>query len=173
MNKFSIVLFSCLAIGSAIAQNKPFDNLSVSASAGFMGIGLEAQSKVNDWLNVRAGVSWMPTLSTTMGFGVQVGEEDEKKYDENGNRVETKFDKMSAYLKDITGYEIDDRVDMDCKVSFVNAKVFLDFLPFTNKDWHLTAGFFWGSKQIGRACNSIEDMTTTLGVGIYNTMYDN
>ena len=172
MNKFCIVLFASVAISSAIAQNKPFDNLSVSASVGSMGIGLEAQSKVNDWLNVRAGVSWMPTLSTTMGFGVQVGEEDEKKYDENGNRVETKFDKMSAYLKDITGYEIDDRVDMDCKVSFVNAKFFLDFLPFTNKDWHLTAGFFWGSKQIGRACNSIEDMTTTLGVGIYNTMYD-
>lgn len=172
MNKILITFFASLAMGSAIAQNKPFDNLSVSASAGSMGISLEAQSKVNDWMNVRAGLSWMPKLSTTMGFGVQVGEEEEKKYDENGNRVETTFDKMAAYMKDITGYEIDDRVDMDCKVTFVNAKVFVDFLPFTNKDWHLTAGFYWGSKQIGRACNSIEDMTTTLGVGIYNTMYD-
>ena len=79
MKKLSIVLFAGLTMGSAIAQNKPFDNLSVSASAGSMGIGLEAQSKVNDWMNVRAGISWMPTLSTTMGFGVQVGEEDEKK----------------------------------------------------------------------------------------------
>ena len=159
-------------MGSALAQIKPFDNLSVSASAGTMGLSIEAQTQVNDWMNVRAGLSWMPKLSTSMGFGVQVGEEEEQKYDENGNRVETTFDKMAAYMKDITGYEIDDRVDMDCKVTFVNAKVFVDFLPFTNKDWHLTAGFFWGSKSVGRACNSIEDMTTTLGVGIYNTMYD-
>ena len=172
MKKFSIVLFAGLTMGSALAQIKPFDNLSVSASAGTMGLSIEAQTQVNDWMNVRAGLSWMPKLSTSMGFGVQVGEEEEQKYDENGNRVETTFDKMAAYMKDITGYEIDDRVDMDCKVTFVNAKVFVDFLPFTNKDWHLTAGFFWGSKSVGRACNSIEDMTTTLGVGIYNTMYD-
>lgn len=172
MKKLSIVLFAGLTMGSALAQIKPFDNLSVSASAGTMGLSIEAQTQVNDWMNVRAGLSWMPKLSTSMGFGVQVGEEEEQKYDENGNRVETTFDKMAAYMKDITGYEIDDRVDMDCKVTFVNAKVFVDFLPFTNKDWHLTAGFFWGSKSVGRACNSIEDMTTTLGVGIYNTMYD-
>lgn len=172
MKKLSIVLFAGLTMGSALAQIKPFDNLSVSASAGTMGLSIEALTQVNDWMNVRAGLSWMPKLSTSMGFGVQVGEEAEQKYDENGNRVETTFDKMAAYMKDITGYEIDDRVDMDCKVTFVNAKVFVDFLPFTNKDWHLTAGFFWGSKSVGRACNSIEDMTTTLGVGIYNTMYD-
>ena len=172
MKRISIVLVVSMAMNYSIAQDKPFDNLDVSASIGSMGISIETQTRVNDRMNLRVGLSWMLNVSTSMGFGVQIGDEAVNKHDETDNHEETTFDKMSAYLKDITGYEIDDRVDMDCKVSFVNTKFFLDFLPFTNKDWHLTAGFFWGSKQIGRACNSIEDMTTTLGIGIYNTMYD-
>ena len=172
---FSGLLFHGLYAQSSVLdyiKSIEIDELSATASVGTMGLSLEASLPVNEWVNVRAGVSFIPKLSTSMAFGVQVGDEAVNKHDETGNHEETTFDKMSAYLKDITGYEIDDRVDMDCKVSFVNAKVFLEFLPFTNKDWHLTAGFFWGSKQIGRACNSIEDMTTTLGIGIYNTMYD-
>ncbi len=182
MRSVFAIFFSGLLFHGLYAQSpdldyiksiEKIDDLSATASVGTMGLSLEASLPVNDWVNVRAGVSFMPKLSTSMAFGVQVGEEEEKKYDENGNRVETKFDKMAAYLKDITGYDVDDRVDMDCKVRFVNAKVLVDFFPLaTNKDWHLTAGFFWGSKTIGRACNSIKDMTTTLGVGIYNTMYD-
>ena len=94
MKKLSIVLFAGLTMGSALAQIKPFDNLSVSASAGTMGLSIEAQTQVNDWMNVRAGLSWMPKLSTSMGFGVQVGAEEEQKYDENGKIV------MEAELKD-------------------------------------------------------------------------
>lgn len=175
----AIVVFSGIAF-SSIAQTSPLDyirsfsidHVSVSAHAGSMGLGFDATTPVNEWVNVRAGLSIMPTINTTMNFGVQVGDEKEEKYDANGNRIQTKFEKMSGYLEEMTGYKVDDRVAMDCKANFVNAKVMIDILPFANKDWHITAGFYWGSKLIGRACNTVEDMTTTMAVGIYNTMYD-
>lgn len=153
-------------------KNFELEHLDVSAGLGTMGLTLEASTPINDLFSVRAGLSWMPTISTVMGFGVQVGEEEDKKYDAQGNRRETKFDKMSGYLEQMTGYQVDDRVDMACKASYLNAKVMVDVTPFENKDWHLTAGFYWGTKKIGRACNTTEDMTTTMAVGIYNTMYE-
>lgn len=180
MKPFSVVFLFSVLLSDVVAQTQPrlnektieSERFSVAASVGTMGLSLETSVPFSEWGRVRAGVSYMPKLTTTMSFGVQVGEEEEKKYDENGHRVETKFDKMAKLLNQLTGYEVDDCVDMNCKVGFVNAKVLVDFLPFPNKDWHLTAGFFWGSKTIGRASNSKEDMFTTLAVGIYNTMYE-
>ena len=164
-------MLSAMAV-VASAQIQVVEHLDVAASAGTMGLTLEASTPVTDWMSVRAGLSWMPTITTTMGFGVQVGDKEENKYDQNGNRIETKFDKMSGFLESFTGYRVNDCVDMDCEASFVNAKVMFDFTPFSNKDWHLTAGFYWGTKIIGRACNSTVDMNTTLAVNMYNNMYD-
>lgn len=180
LKKSSIVAFMMSLAFPSFAQTSPIDyiksfsitHVSVSAQAGTMGVSLDATTPVNEWMNLRAGISWMPTISTTMGFGVQVGDKKENKYDENGNRIQTKFERMAEYMEAATGYKVDDRVDMDCKASFVNAKIMVDFLPFSNKDWHISAGFYWGTKTIGRACNSIEDMTTTMAVGIYNSIYE-
>lgn len=173
---FVIVLFYIISI-RLIAQSQSFvanpqagkDRFSVGASVGSMGLSVDASVHICDWARVRAGVSYMPELTTSLRFNVQVGDDTENKDDENGL---TKFDKMANLLNQLTGYDVDDHVDMDCKASFVNARLFVDFMPFPNKDWHFTAGVFLGSETVGRACNSIEDMTTTLAVGIYNTMYD-
>lgn len=181
LKKTFVVLLSSVSCFSFAQKNtqifdyfKSFslEHVAVSANVGTMGISLEASTPVNEWVNVRAGLNFMPTINATMGFGVQVGDEKEKKYDANGNRIETKFEKMASMMKGFTGYEIDDRVDMACEANWTNAKVMVDVLPFSNKDWHFTAGFYWGTKIIGRACNTTEDMTTTVGVGIYNSMYE-
>ena len=41
-----------------------------------------------------------------------------------------------------------------------------------NKNWHFTAGFYWGPSQFAMADNTTEAMTSLLGVGIYNRIYD-
>ena len=80
------IFFSGLLFHGLYAQSSVLDyiksieiyELSAMASVGTMGLSLEASLPVNDWVNVRAGVSFMPKLSTSMAFGVQVGEEEEK-----------------------------------------------------------------------------------------------
>lgn len=150
-----------------------FEHLVVSGSTGSMGVSLEAETPLNKNISVRAGLSYMPTVKMKMSFGVQVGDdEEENKFDEYGNRIPSNFDRMAEVLEEITGYHVDESVVMDCKANFLNAKFMIDYYPFRNKDWHFTAGFFWGTQIIGRAINTHEDMTTTIAVGMYNNIYD-
>lgn len=178
--RIAVLLFLCSIGVISSAQNNALEylksfkieHLGVSAGVGTAGFSLEASTPVNEWIQIRTGLSFTPSISTKMGFGVQVGDGKDEKYDQDGNRIETKFEKMSGYMESITGYKVDDRVDMNCHARFANFKLLVDVLPFANKDWHLTAGFYWGNKLIGRACNTTEDMTTTMAVGIYNSVYE-
>jgi hypothetical protein len=95
------------------------------------------------------------------------------KYDENGNRVESRFDRLAKNLKELTGYEIEDHVEMIGKMTMNNFKLLVDVFPFKeNKHWHFTAGFYLGPTQFARADNSIDAMTSLLAVGMYNHIYD-
>ena len=168
----ALFLFQSFVVFSQTQRSVFIKSLDVAASLGTMGISVDASVPINDIVSIRAGVSYMPEFNTKMSFGVQVGTEPEKKYDDKGERIKTKFDKMSEMFYELTGYKIDESVDMDCSVNFVNAKLMVDIKPFTNKDWYISAGFFWGTRIIGKACNTTEDMTSTLAVGFYNRIYD-
>lgn len=173
MKKFFVVASLCFFSGIVYAQNfKVLEHLNASVGVGSSGFAIEAGTPVTDWLDVRAGFTFTPTIKAKMGFGVQVGEGEDPKFDANGNPRETKFDQMKGYLEEITGFSVDDVVDMNCTGSMAHARVMFDFKPLPNKDWHVTAGFYWGTKKIGKAVNSLEDMSTTMAVGIYNTMYE-
>lgn len=90
----------------------------------------------------------MPHFNYDMEFEIQVGDSKENKYDAQGNRVQTKFDKMAAMLEDLTGYKVDDVVTMTGHPTYHNFKFLVDVFPFkNNKHWHVTAGFFWGRFQ--------------------------
>jgi hypothetical protein len=115
----------------------------------------------------------MPPFHKGIDFDVQVGEEYEEKYDAEGNRVETKFDKMANALHQVTGYEVVDEVEMIGVPTYNNLKVLVDIFPFRkDKHWHVTAGFFLGPSRIAKAYNATEAMPTLMAVGIYNTMRD-
>ena len=166
---FSLASAQTIDVSMPKAKIEHFD---ISVNAGSMGIAAEANAILNEWVGIRAGVSYMPTVNATIGFGVQVGTEEEKKYDANGNRIETKFEKMAGLLESIYGFKVDDRVDMACRANWFNAKILFDLTPYDNTDWHFTAGFYVGTRKIGHAINTTEDMATTMAVTIYNTMYD-
>lgn len=113
----------------------------------------------------------MPSFHKSMYFGIQVGDTPESKYDANGNRVETRFDKMADALNQITGYQVDDQVEMIGMPTYNNLKVLVDVFPFQNdRRWHVTAGFFLGPSKIAEAYNATEAMPTLMAVSIYNTM---
>ncbi|MBM6992905.1 MAG: hypothetical protein I3J02_06555 [Prevotella sp.] len=149
----------------------PFHNLDVSLSAGSTGIGLELSSDISKTVRLRAGFSMMPQWSKDMKFGVQVGDEVEAQYDANGNRVETKFDRLQKRMKELTGYDVDENIYMVGKPRFWNFSLLADVMPLANKHWHVTAGFYWGNAKLADAIVSRDDMTTMLAVGMYNNMY--
>ena len=152
-------------------KNKVFQNLDVSVTAGTTGIGIDVASKIGDYVQLRAGYEFMPRFKKSVYFPIEVGCEPAKKYDANGNRIESRFDRLSNMLTQLTSYEVQDEVEMIGKPTLNNFKFLVDVYPFRNKHWHFTAGFYWGKSQFAYAENSTSAMTSLIAVGMYNSLY--
>ena len=159
-------------IGTWMKDNKVFQNLDVSVTAGTTGIGIDVASKIGDNVQLRAGYEFMPRFKQSIYFPVEVGGQPAVAYDEQGNRVETTFDRLSKMLTELTGYKVQDEVEMVGKPTINNFKFLVDVFPFKNKHWHVTAGFYWGPSQFAYAENSTSAMTSLLAVSMYNQIYE-
>lgn len=169
--------FSSKEITSA-ADFRPFDyseffsHFDIAATVGTTGLGIDVATTLGEYAQLRAGFSYMPRFEMNSTFRVQVGDSLDKKWDKNGNRLPTKFDKLAGYLKAVVGYDVDDEIDMTCKPTYYNAKLLVDFYPFPIKNWYITAGFYFGPSEIAKAYNTTKEMTTLLSVSMWNMFYD-
>ncbi|MBO4719247.1 MAG: hypothetical protein J5658_05170 [Prevotella sp.] len=167
-----ILLFVAICSGLVVnaqtsdAQEKGFfKHLDASLTAGSTGLGFDLASPMGEYVQLRAGFAFMPHINYTMGFDVQVGE--------NAEESKSKFQRLSGILEGMTGYKVNNSVDMIGVPTYYNFNLFVDVLPFkNNKHWHFTAGFYLGNSMIGKGYNTTEDMPSLVAVGIYNTMYE-
>ena len=157
-------------------ENNIFQHLDVSVTMGTTGIGIDVASPVTDWAQLRFGYEFMPRFTKAMGFDLTINGQPARSYDEDGNRQETRFDKLKNFMYSFTGYDIDDHVEMIGKPTLNNFKFLVDVFPFKdNKKWknlHFTAGFYWGPSKFAEAVNSTEAMVSLVSAGIYNKMYE-
>ena len=121
-----------------------FNHLDLSVSLGTSGIGFDLATPVGNYVQLRAGFEFMPGFHAGIDFPIEVGGEPAEKYDDQGHRVESRFDRLAKTLKEVTGYDVDNHVEMIGN----------------------------GSSQFARADNSMEAMTSLLAVGMYNHIYD-
>ena len=155
-----------------LKEHNIFQHLDVSLTLGTPGIGIDVASPIGNYVQVRAGYEFMPRLTKRMSFEMTINGQPAKSYDEDGNRQETRFDKLNEFMYSFTGYDIEDHVDMIGKPTLNNFKFLVDVFPFkNNKHWHFTAGFYWGSSKFAEAVNSTEAMVSLVSAGIYNKMY--
>ena len=154
-------------------EHNIFQHLDVSLTLGTPGIGIDVASPIGNYVQVRTGYEFMPRFTKRMSFEMTINGQPAKSYDEDGNRQETKFDKLKEFMYSFTGYDIEDHVDMIGKPTMNNFKFMVDVFPFkNNKHWHFTAGFYWGSSKFAEAENSTEAMVSLVSAGIYNKMYE-
>lgn len=183
MRKLILLIMSAFTMSAAQAQdslstaswfkkNKVFQNLDISVTAGTTGIGFDVASKLGDYVQLRAGYEFMPRFHQSVYFPVEVGGQPAKAYDKDGNRVESRFDKLSKLLSEVTGFQVEDEIEMIGKPTINNFKFLVDVFPFkNNKHWHFTAGFYWGPSKFAEAENSTRAMTSLVAVGLYNSVY--
>lgn len=146
-------------------QSSPlFKHLDGALVVGTTGIGFDLATPITNSIQIRTGFDFMPNFNYDMGFGIQVGEDP--------SDSDRKFQKMSSYLKDLTGYEVKNHITMVGTPKFDNFKLLVDVFPLRNKHWHFTAGFYYGSSEMAHALNSIYDMHSLMGVDVYNNIYD-
>lgn len=164
--------FTLSTVTDWMKDNGVFQNLDVSVTAGTTGIGIDVASRVHENVQLRMGYEYKPRFNKSIYFPVEVGGEPAVAYDEYGNRVETTFDRLSKMLKELTGFTVEDEVEMVGKPTINNFKFLVDVFPFKNKHWHVTGGFYWGPSQFAYAENSTQAMTSLLAVSMYNQLYE-
>ena len=158
------------SFASSYSQTKQFTagdafrHLDISATVGSTGLGIDIATPISNMLQLRGGFAFMPSWHYNMSFGVQVGNDPETS--------KSKFEKMRSFLEQMTGYEVDDCIDMIGRPTFYNFKLMLDIFPFNNKHWHFTAGAYFGSTEVADAYNPAYEMQSLLAVKTYNTIYE-
>jgi hypothetical protein len=165
------IVFSMMIACAAVSVQA--QHLDVSVNAGTSGVGFDVATPISKYVQLRLGYEFMPQFHVGVDFPIEVGGEPAEMYDEQGNRVESRFDRLAKTLKEFTGYDVDNHVEMIGKPTMNNFKLLVDVFPFkTNKHWHFTAGFYLGPSQFARADNAIEAMPSLMAVDMYNHMYD-
>lgn len=170
----TVVAAVVFAVSVSFAQdtlkvnNKWIKHLDLGVTLGTEGIGVDLEMPVvKNWVNVRAGFTYMPQFDATMHFGFEAGDasmsQDER---------DEQFDRLSGMLHDMIGTTVDREVDMVGTPKFSNFKFLVDVTPFRNKNWHVTTGFYWGPSRMAYAENAVYDATSLVSTAFYNTLYD-
>lgn len=146
------------------AAPRRWGQIDLSLTTGTSGIGFDVAVPLNDVLSLRGGYAIMPHVTHSMHFGVDVGDDPTKS--------QSKFERLAGLLDDMTGNKVDNVVEMLGKPTYWNWKLLVDVRPLRNKHWHMTAGIYFGNKQVAEAVNSINDMPSLMAVNIYNNMYE-
>ena len=105
-----------------------FNHLSVGVTAGTPGIGFDVAAPIGNYVQVRAGVAFMPSIK----FGTDLD--------------------VVEIPSDFTG-QYPETVEVEAKVGFTNGKLLFDVFPFKSSSFHITAGAYFGSSAIIKAYN--------------------
>lgn len=147
--------------------SKAFSHLEIGGVVGTTGVGFDISAPLNKHLKLRAGFSCMPKISDTENYSMTAVGGSEK------ISLEHRTKRLAEYLGDlINNDDVDNIVAMDRRVGFSNAKLILDWYPFHKKNWHFSAGFYFGASKIGEIQNTLEEAPTMLAMIMYNDMYD-
>ena len=145
-------------------SHKIANSLTAAVSIGDMGIGLEVKTPITKWVDLRAGIAWVPRFKVLMRYNLNTYKDGVP----TGN-----FDKIAQMVYDNTGIEMDAIVRMYGVGSMVNFKLLADIFPIpSNRHWHLTAGFYEGTAHIGKAYNAKDEKPTLVGLNVYNRGYE-
>lgn len=122
------MLCGALTVSAQEEDKNMFNHLSAGINVGTPGIGFDVAAPIGNYVQVRAGVSFMPNIK----FGTDLDISD------GGS---------------IAGYRIPETLEVEAKVGFTNGKLLFDVFPFKSSSFHITAGAYFGSSAIIKAYN--------------------
>lgn len=141
-----------------------FSHLDLGVQLGTTGLGIDLSTHVTDHLRLRAGFDCTPHVAVPMSFSLSSYHD--------GVVTSANFDKMQKLMYQLSNTEVDDKVEMEGKPTMNNFKFLVDYYPWANKGWRVTAGFYSGPRKVAKAVNTIGEMPSLLAVNIYNNFYD-
>ena len=139
-----------------------FNHLAIGISIGTEGASLDLALPIGHYVQLRAGMSYMPSIKLTKHFDAS----------QTGSTGTSNFDSITSILHDITGLQFDEQIDMKATTQFWNGKILVDVFPFKKKNWFFSAGLYFGPKQVMHIENAAEDMGTLIALSTFNNIYN-
>lgn len=143
-------------------------HLEASLTLGTTGVGIDIAAPLTPFLQVRVGYDYMPrfrhsaTLALVSDLKAQPGTD-----------PEGAFAKINEFITEKTGAGIDNTLKLKGKLTIGNFKFLVDVYPFKyNKNWHFTAGVYYGGSQIAEATYAKEGDANLQKVLFYNQLYE-
>lgn len=155
------------------SKGNTFKHLELSVTLGTTGIGIDVAAPICDFLQVRLGYDYMLPFKRKFEMPLAGGGEAARQYDEAGNRKVTKFNEIADYIYQNSGYDMDDHLQMDAKLTMNNLKLLFDIYPLDfNKHLHVTAGVYFGPQQFAKAEKGAGADVTLSYMASYNNAYE-
>ena len=131
MRKLSVLLIAAMALFSnamyaQVADNNMFNHLGVGVSVGTDGIGFDVAAPIGNYVQARAGYTFIPSIKPTITVG----------YDRTKNGVSTHYED-----------------DAQLTIKKGDFKILFDVYPFKNSNFRVTAGAFIGGSEIATLRN--------------------
>ena len=114
-----------------------FDHLGAAISIGVIdGIGIDVAAPIGEYVQMRAGLSFVPTITPSInslkeGFTYEYGKKDP-----------------------VTGKRPENTLKAEVSAGWTNGKLLFDVYPFRKVPFRVTVGFFAGTSAIARAHNT-------------------
>lgn len=155
------------------SEGNTFKHLEMSVTLGTTGVGIDVAAPICDFLQVRLGYDYMLPFKQEFEMPLAGGGQAARQYDENGNRKVTPFNEIADYMYQKSGYELEDHIQMEGKLTMNNLKLLFDIYPLAyNKHLHITAGVYWGPSQFAKAEKGSGADVTLSYMASYNSMYE-
>lgn len=134
---FAVLLAAQGTYAQKVEEFGYFDHLGAGISLGGIdGIGIDVAAPIGNYVQMRAGVSFMPTITPSIksleeGFTYQYGKKDP-----------------------VTGKRPENTLTVEVSAGWVNGKMLFDVYPFRKVPFRVTAGFYVGTSAIAKAHNT-------------------
>lgn len=143
MKKLSaLFMFAALLVAPSVHAQKVedfgyFDHLGAGISLGVVdGIGVDLAAPIGNYVHMRAGVSFVPTITPSI------------------NSLKEGFDYEYGKRDPITHERKKNTLTVEASAGWVNGKLLFDVYPFRKVPFRVTVGFFAGTSAIVKAKNT-------------------
>ena len=170
---------------SRMNEKNILNHFDVGVNVGTLGIGVDVTVPVGDYVRVRAGYNYMPRFTFHSNLLIETCQGKISDYFEklkNLNIENTirdfgldpdlpEFQKYKDMANDFRNVTPREQVSIDLRPTLHQFKFLVDVMPFKNKRWSFTAGFFAGPSKVGEACNQESETLLLKAVTEYNEQY--
>lgn len=135
----TLMIFAMSAGAQEEEQSKDknfFNHLSVGLNVGTPGIGIDVAMPICNYVQVRAGVSFVPNIKFSTDLDITP--------------------------PTVSGYDIPEEVEVEGKVGFTNGKLLFDIYPFKNCNFFVSAGAYFGSSKPVKAYNKQDGLLSAV-----------